>query len=81
MGKLMREKVKTYQSLADLVARLGGVPLHRICYEPSPGTATEEHVLGYMGPPYHRLFELVDGTLVEKPVGYSESTMQETSAP
>ena len=53
--------------------RLGGVPPHRIRFRPSPGTAVEQDVLdaGNNG-----LFcELVDGVLVEKAMGYSESVL------
>ncbi len=58
-------------TLADLVARLGGVPLHRIRFRPAPGTATEEDVL-FVGAREGRLCELVEGVLVEKGVGFSE---------
>jgi hypothetical protein len=45
------------------------VPLCRIRMHPAPGTATEADVL--MRPNGEkRLFELVDGVLVEKPMGY-----------
>jgi hypothetical protein len=33
------------RTLADLVDRLGGVPLERIRFQPPPGTATEQDVL------------------------------------
>ena len=32
-------------TLAELVERLGGVPLERIRFRPYPGTATEEDVI------------------------------------
>lgn len=62
------------ETLADLVARLGGVPLDRIRALSLPGTATVDDVIRL----HHeegRLYELVDGVLVEKPVGFEESTL------
>jgi Uma2 family endonuclease len=62
------------ETLADLHARLGRVPLHRIRCYPAPGTATEADVLMRPNGEKH-LFELVDGVLVEKPMGYYESLL------
>lgn len=50
---------------------MGGVPLSRIIFNPWPGTATEADLL-YMAEHEKRLCELIDGTLVEKPVGFWE---------
>jgi Uma2 family endonuclease len=61
-------------TLADLVERLGGVPLGRIRYRPSPGTATERDVIR-MESRENRLCELVEGVLVEKPMGLRESLL------
>ncbi len=60
------------ETLAELLQRLGDVPLERIRFRPSPGTATEEDVVGL---PRGRLYELVDGVLVEKAMGYYESRL------
>lgn len=60
------------ETVAELVERLGGVPLHRIRMQPVIGTATEADVLARE--PY-RLYELVEGTLVEKGLGYTESLL------
>src|ERR1043166_8948325 len=61
------------ETIADLLDRLG-VPPQRIRMHPAPGTATEADVL--MRPNGEkRLFELVDGVLVEKPMGYYESLL------
>jgi Uma2 family endonuclease len=57
----------------ELHARIGLVPLNRIRTKPAPGTATEQHVLEARDGPVKRLFELVDGVLVEKAVGSPES--------
>src|SRR5579859_3572765 len=56
-------------NLAQLVERLGGIPLARIRLIPPPGTATEQDVEGADG------CELVDGVLVEKAMGYYESRL------
>ena len=57
---------------ADMQEHLGGIPLDRILMVPPPGTATEEDVLAVHART-GRLCELVDGTLVEKVMGYRES--------
>jgi Uma2 family endonuclease len=61
-------------TLADLLDSLGGIPADRVRFNPKPGEATEqdaieaEHRFG-------RLCELIDGTLVEKAMGYYESLL------
>jgi Uma2 family endonuclease len=60
------------KTLADLRRRLGGIPLDRIWFHPAPGTATEKDVLEAERRE-NRLCELVDGTLVEKAVGFEEA--------
>jgi Uma2 family endonuclease len=55
-----------FPNLADLHARLGGVPLDRIWSVPAPGTATVADLLTTWTTPPHRCPELIDGTLVEK---------------
>lgn len=65
-------KMRTF---ADLQAELGGVPAHRILLYPTPGTATETDVLHHLDGDDKRLVELVNGTLVEKPMGAKESLM------
>jgi Uma2 family endonuclease len=61
-------------TLAELVERLGGVPLERIRFRPYPGTATEEDVIRIEAQE-NRLCELVVGVLVEKPMGFRESLL------
>lgn len=56
----------------DLYERLGEIPVARIRFDPPPGTATEQHVLDIHAET-KRLFELVDGILVEKAMGAAES--------
>lgn len=60
-----------YDNAADWLRALGDVPLERIIFDPWPGTAGETDVLHYVG--RDKLCELVDGTLVEKPVGWEEA--------
>ena len=56
------------ESLADLVGWLGDIPLERIRLHPAPGTATEEDAV------HTKCCELLDGVLVEKAMGWEEST-------
>ncbi len=65
------------ESLADLVERLGGIPLRRIRIQPPIGTATEADLLA-VSRRTGRLYELVEGTLVEKAMGYTESFLAGT---
>jgi Uma2 family endonuclease len=62
------------KTLADLVKRLGDVPLDRIRFHPSPGTATVQDVIDIQERE-GRLCELVEGALLEKAVGYVESQL------
>src|SRR5262249_46373871 len=57
------------ETLADLVHRLGDIPLERIRLKPPPGTATVRDVQ------LHKMCELVEGTLVEKAMGLRESLL------
>jgi Uma2 family endonuclease len=57
---------------AELAARFGPIPLDRICHEPPPGTATEDDIVR-LDALHDRLYELVDGVLVEKTMGTYES--------
>src|SRR5438105_10257501 len=65
-------------SLADLLEQLGDIPAHRVLFRPRPGDATEADVLAYLEAPRKRICELIDGVLVEKPVGYTESFLAST---
>ena len=67
-------------SLDDLVQGLGGIPLSRILAKPAPGTATESDVLESQRI-HNRLYELVDGVLVEKAMGLSESFLGSSIEP
>jgi Uma2 family endonuclease len=61
-----------YETFAEVLARLGDIPPERIRLRPPPGTATEADAI-HSKARFGRLCELVDGTLVEKPMGYYES--------
>jgi Uma2 family endonuclease len=63
------------ENLAELLHQLGDVPPERVRTHPAPGTATEEDVIAALEAPDKRLCELVDGVLVEKPMGIEESLL------
>ena len=62
-------------TLAELLYRLGDVPLERIRMRPAPGTAREQDVLRARDSVEKRLCELVEGVLVEKAMGTRESLL------
>ena len=59
-------------TIGDLLSRLGNIPPARVRLHPTPGTATEKDVIDVLDRE-NRPCELVEGTLVEKTVGYEES--------
>jgi Uma2 family endonuclease len=61
-------------NLAEVVSRLGDISLARIRSKPALGTATEKDVILF-GEKHGIRCELVDGILVEKPVGFYESKL------
>jgi Uma2 family endonuclease len=61
-------------TLADVLQQLGGISPRRVRFRPAPGTATEEDVVKIRDRE-RRLFELIDGVLVEKFTGYWESVL------
>ena len=63
------------ETLAELLDQLGNIPAERIRLHPAPGTATEADVLAAATGPRKRLCELIDGVLVEKAMGFSESLL------
>ncbi len=62
------------QTLAELLKDLGGIHPSRIRMNPPPGRATEKDILRIEAEE-GRLFELVDGVLVEKPMGSREALL------
>lgn len=73
MSTVVAPSPSRQQTLEQLVDRLGGIPLHRILLNSDFAPATEADVLEAAR--QHRLCELVDGVLVEKPMGYGESIL------
>jgi Uma2 family endonuclease len=61
-------------TVADLLEQLGDIPPFRVRLRPTPGEATESDVLA-LHDHEGRLFELVDGVLVEKAMGFRESVL------
>ena len=61
-------------TLADLLERLGDIAPARVRFRPMPGTAIEKDVLA-IHDREDRLYELVDGVLVEKAMGFRESLL------
>jgi Uma2 family endonuclease len=57
-----------------LLKQLGGIDPARVRLRPTPGTATEKDLVR-ISKETDRLYELVDGTLVEKVVGFPESIL------
>src|SRR5262245_41931562 len=62
-----------FQTVDELLRALGNIPPHRVRLNPFPGTATEADVERFADG--NRLCELVDGTLVEKPMRFRESRL------
>ena len=60
-------------TVADLLKSLGEIPAERVRWHPLPGTATERDLLRTNELKEGAICELVDGTLVEKPMGANES--------
>ena len=61
-------------SLEDRLADLGGIAPSRVRAFPAPGSATLDDLIETQRTD-DRLCELVDGTLVEKPMGWQESLL------
>jgi Uma2 family endonuclease len=61
-------------TLADLLEHLGGISPQRIRLRPAPGMADERHLMA-IRKHEARLYELLEGVLVEKILGYEESSL------
>jgi len=64
--------VRTMRTIADVLERLGDIPADRIRLDPRPGTATAADAFN-VERREGKLCEVIDGVLVEKPMGYYES--------
>lgn len=69
------KKPSNAADLLKLIEQLGGIDPARVRLNPPPGTATEKDVLRAEREPQKALCELIDGTLVEKPMGFRESSL------
>lgn len=69
---ILNPMLANVETVADVLERLGGIPAHRVRWHPYPGTATEQDLIAIVDGPDRRLCELVDGTLVEKAMGFFE---------
>ncbi len=63
-----------FETMADVLEQLGGIPARRVRLHPVPGKATEHDLIAIQDKT-NRNYELVDGVLVEKPVGHLESSL------
>ncbi len=63
-----------FENLGDIVESLGNISPKCICFDPVPGKATARDLIRVLDSG-DRLYELVDGTLVEKAVGVPESRL------
>lgn len=59
---------------SEVIAHFGDIPIARIRTTPPPGEATEANVIE-LHDHHDRLCELIDGTLVEKTIGWQESAL------
>jgi len=71
---MTKSAVAELEFMSDLLTRLGGISPKRVLLKPTPGTATPKDVLR-LYEKHKRLCELVDGTLVEKGMGFGESSI------
>jgi Uma2 family endonuclease len=69
-----RKTVAVPETMAELLKQLGGISPRRVRLRPPPGKATEKDLLDLLNRT-DRLYELVDGVLVEKVMGYRESSL------
>jgi Uma2 family endonuclease len=67
-------EVATIWDAVRLAERFGPISLDRICADPPPGLGTEEDVT-WFDDHKDKLYELVDGVLVEKVIGTYESLL------
>ena len=69
-----RKTAAVPETVAELLKQLGGISPQRVRLRPPPGKATEKDLLDLLNRT-DRLYELVDGVLVEKVIGYTESSL------
>ena len=77
----MPRTVLPFENVGEMLEQLGGINPRRIRSWPPPGKATEKDVVAILDRE-NRLYELVDGVLVEKVMGFTESALaDEAPAP
>src|SRR5215210_2632753 len=64
-----------FEDVAELLDRLGNIPPERVRLRPPPGLASEADVVAALEAPRKRVCELIDGVLVEKALGATESNL------
>jgi Uma2 family endonuclease len=74
VSKETKMSIAVATTLEERLQDLGNIPASRIRTNPAPGTATIEDVT-YLRDTERRLYELIDGTLVEKSMGWQESLL------
>jgi Uma2 family endonuclease len=75
MSATLTKSKTRLSTVADLLRDLGDIPPERVRLDPPPGTATEADVIPYSEKD-NTLYELVDGTLVEKAMGWGETDLE-----
>lgn len=70
----MKARTPVPDTIDELLTALGGIDPRRVRLNPPPGRATVADVVR-LHDRHGRLFELVDGTLVEKVMGFPESNL------
>jgi Uma2 family endonuclease len=67
----------TFETFADVLDHLGGIPPGRVRLNPRPGTATEADLVALQARD-DRPFELIDGVLVEKRMAFDSGFLAGT---
>src|SRR3954470_17856249 len=61
-----------FENIGEFLHALGDIPPERVCADPRPGTATKKDLIR-LCTERGKLYELVEGTLVEKAMGSPEA--------
>jgi Uma2 family endonuclease len=72
MPRTVKAPPKRWQDVGELLKQFGNISPRRIRMDPLPGTATEKDLLRLLDHG-NRLYELIDGVLVEKVMGLAEA--------
>lgn len=77
MATAATEAPPTFETFADVLDHLGGIPPGRVRLVPAPGTATEADIFA-LEDRLDRTFELIDGILVSKEMSYEAAYLAGT---